>query len=320
VGDCAFGRGRIKMKNKIWYEKYRQKDIESLSLERPVKDKMREFIEDKEIPHLLFTGPPGSGKTTLALILIDCCASAKLELNGSSKDRGVEVIKTKVSEFARSMRRNKELKNIIFFDEADGLTRDSQRALKNTIERYSDNCRFIFAANDFGAIDEAIYSRCTHFVFESIPKPKIIKYCKQILQQENISFENKKDIQFIVNKFYPDIRSVLNNLQNCSIGGKLNIKNLLDIELNLEDLIKLIKKGEIGKIRNLWANTTNFNWLWKFLINDFIPNMKDNDAASASAITTAEYMYRDAIVVDREINATACIIDIMNNMELTIKF
>lgn len=307
------------MKSKIWYEKYRQKDINRLSLPKQTKNKMKEFIEDKEIPHLLFTGPPGSGKTTLSAILIDSCASSKLELNGSSKDRGVETIKTKVTEFARSMRRNKEFKNIVFFDEADGLTRDAQRALKNTIEKNESNCRFIFTANDFGAIDEAIYSRCMHFTFETVPKKEIKKYCQWILEQEEIKFK-EKNLNFIIDKHYPDIRSILNNLQICSVDGILNIKYLFKNDIDLEELSKLIKKGEAGQIRKLWANTVNFNWLWKFLINDFIPKIKENEAAAASAITTAEYMYRDAIVIDREINAIACIIDIMSNMDLTIKF
>lgn len=307
------------MKELIWYEKYRQKDLSALSLDDRCRAKMEEYIEEEQIPHLLFTGPPGSGKTTLAMILIDHCASSKLELNGSSEDRGVGVIKGKVRHFAGSMRKKKDKTNIVFFDEADGLTRDAQRGLKNTIERYVKNCRFIFTANDFGAIDEAIYSRCQHFQFEQIPKRKIIRYCTKILKAEKIK-HSKEDVRSIVDRFYPDIRTVLNNLQSCSIGGKMNLDHLLEVDIDLGLLKSLLELGKIGAIREKWAGTVSFRWLWKYLIDEFIPEMDDSEAAAASAITVAEYMYRDEIVVDREINATACLVDICQNLELEVIF
>ena len=290
-------------------KKYRHKDLSGLSMDDQCRSKMEEYIKEKQIPHLLFTGPPGSGKTTLANILIHECASSKLELNGSSEDRGVGVIKGKVRQFAGSMRKQKNKTNIVFFDEADGLTRDAQRGLKNTIERYVKNCRFIFTANDFGAIDEAIYSRCQHFQFEQIPKRKIIKYCIKILKSEGIK-HSKDGVQKIVNKFFPDIRTVLNNLQACSIDGKMNLGQFLEDEIDIKKIAVFLKKGEIGKIRESWTGTISFRWLWKWLMDEFILTINDNQAAAASAITVAEYMYRDGIVADREINATACLIDI----------
>lgn len=308
-----------KIKNVIWYEKYRQKDISNFSINKQTKRKIKEFLKSKEIPHLLFTGPPGSGKTTLSKILINRCASSSLELNGSSNDRGVSVVKTKVKEFAASLRRNKRKKNIVLFDEADGLTRDSQKALKNTIEQYQNNCRFIFTANQLELIDNAIYSRCVHFKFDSIPVEEVIKYCSFILKEENIKYK-EKDLNKIVKLFYPDIRSVLNNLQICSSKNKLTIEQIIiDTPIKIKQLEKLLFNGEIGKIRDIWKNTTDFSWLWKVLIDKVIPKIKDSKKVAESAVSVAEYMYRETTVVDKEINATACLIDICLILDNNIK-
>lgn len=307
------------MKELIWYEKYRQKDLSALSLDNRCRAKMEEYIEEEQIPHLLFTGPPGSGKTTLAKILTDHCASSLLELNGSSEDRGIGVMTGRVVRFAKSMRRSKKKKNIVFIDEADGLTPGAQKALKNTIEKRQKNCRFIFTANTFGDIDEAIYSRCQHYKFEQIPKKKIVRYCTKILKAEKIKY-SKKDVKTIVDKFFPDIRTVLNNLQSCSIGFEMNLDHMLEVDIDLKELSKLIKKGRIGEIREKWAGTISFVWLWNFLIDEFIPKMKDNQAAAASAISVAEYMWRSSQDADREIYATACLIDICQNLDLEVIF
>src|SRR3989304_4234856 len=237
-------------KNLIWYEKHRPKSIGDLILNDYIQKHLNSYIKKKEIPHLLLTGPAGSGKTTIANILIEQCASNYLTLNASSEDRGIATIKTKVRHFASKLRLDKNKINIIFMDEADGLSHDSQGALKNTIERYQSNCRFIFSANELQQIQSPIRSRCTHFQFDTLPFKATLISCKKILKHEKVQYE-KSDIKIIIKKYYPDVRSIINNLQSCSIDNNLNLKHMMDKEPNLDLLKNLLVKAKIGAIREM---------------------------------------------------------------------
>lgn len=303
-------------KNIIWYERYRPKELSDLVLEENIQKHLENYIDQSEIPHLLLSGPPGSGKTTISNILIEKCASSYLALNASSKDRGIDIIKNKVKQFASNLRQDKNKINIVFFDEAHGLTRDAQEALNNTIEKYVKNCRFIFATNYYDSISNAIKSRCTHhFKFDTLPKKQVLKICKKILNKEEIDF-NKNDIKTIIKRFYPDIRSIINNLQICSISGKIDTSQMTDQEIDYNKLTILMDKGKINDIRHLWKDMTNFNWLYKFLFNIYI---KDKENKAEAALIIAKYMYQDNKVIDREINATACIIDMLLEIDEEIQ-
>ena len=224
-----------KMKELIWYEKYRATSLDGLILPKNVRKNMKGYIKEKEIPHLLFHGPAGSGKTTLALILIKACASAKLILNGSSEDRGIGTIKKKVKQFASSKRISKGKLNIVFIDEADGLTPEAQDALKNIIETYQSNCRFIFTANEIDQITDPIYSRCTMFAFESMPNDYFLNFLYDILDDEKIGYK-KNDIEILVNTSicsYPcsTIPVDSHDLHSCDIKTLLFVENPVSIQL-----------------------------------------------------------------------------------------
>ena len=134
------------MKKFIWYEKHRPKSLKELTLPKEYRKAFRQYIKQENVPHLLLAGPQGSGKTTLAYIFMDNIPCTRMVLNASSKDRGIETIKTRVKQFASSMPQKGKIK-IILLDEADALTHDAQMALRNTIESHSDTCRFILTAN-----------------------------------------------------------------------------------------------------------------------------------------------------------------------------
>lgn len=304
------------MKNLIWYEKYRPQKLSDIVLPQKQMRTLKEYVRKKEIPHILFCGPPGSGKTTVSRILINFVASKKMILNASSNDRGIDTIKGKVKSFAMSQRQDLKL-NVVFFDEADGLTPQAQEALKNTIEAYHENCRFIFTCNEIDKIILPIVSRCTVFKFDTVPKDELSLYIQKILRIEKIKYK-AKDVNSIVNQFYPDVRSVINNIQSCSIQKVFNSKEVL-FPFRFEKISQLIQKGKITALRNLWKNFIDFGVLYKWLFDEWIYEV-DESARPDLAIIIAEYLYRDKGIANKEINITACFLEIMNILEKEIDF
>lgn len=306
------------MKELIWYEKYRAKRLQELALDKKTHKALSGYIKNKEIPHLFFFGPAGSGKTTISMILINRCASASLILNASSSDRGIGTIKTKVKQFAMSKRLDEDKCNIILLDEADGLTPDAQLALKNTIETYHKNCRFILTANESGKIIDPIASRCIQFEFASLESETIIALLESILVKEAIKYR-EKDLKKLVQRFEPDVRTIINNLQAGSASGRFRLKNILSMNFNEEKLYERIMEGEIGEIREMISSFTDFTWLYKLLFYKFIEQVPEKER-SGVAICIAEYLYRDRTVADRQINMIACLCDIMEQLDLDITF
>ena len=303
--------------NLIWYEKHRPKKLNKMVLPVEQKKLIQQYIRSKEIPHILLYGAPGSGKTTISKIIINNVAGAKLILNASSNDRGIDTIKTKVKNFAMSQRKGKK-HNVVFFDEADGLTAQAQEALKNTIESFNKNCRFIFTANNIEKIIPAILSRCILFKFNTLPKENILSYLEDILEKENIKYKTAH-VKKLIDQFYPDIRSIINNMQSCCISGKLNKDNILSSS-NFDTMFsKHIKHGKITLLRIAWKDITNFDQIYKWLFNIWIHTIQDKYKADV-AITIAEYLYRNKTIANQEINLTACILEILNIMEKDISF
>lgn len=313
-----------KIESFIWYEKYRHKKLSKMILPDETLDLLNNFIDKGEVPHLMLKGPPGSGKTTIAMILINKLAAGRLVLNASSDDRGIATVKTKVKQFAAAKTADKSKLNIVFFDEADGLTTDAQFALKNTIETFHKNCRFIFTCNEIDKIIPPIQSRCIHLNFETPPFEIVVKNCRRILKTEGID-SKRKDIKTIVSRYYPDIRSVINNLQACSVTGKFNTKHVLD-RFDPMLIIDYINKGKIFAARNLWSDTFDFTRLYKALANIISTNEKKcaidlkHDQRSDALLILAEYLYKDHTIADRELNFTACVIEIMNLTGASIDF
>jgi len=308
------------MKDLIWYEKYRPKKLSQLAIPRNYRTDFKEYIKKKEIPHLLFYGPAGSGKTTIATILIHAIASGKLILNASSEDRGIARIKKEVRQFASARRREEGKLNIVLFDEAHGLTLEAQEALKNTTETYHTNCRFIFTCNQIDKMIKPIISRCMLYKFDSMPKKKLLSYLGKILTAEDVKHK-EKDVMKIVDTFYPDVRTIINNLQSCAstINNSLDIKKVID-SFNTESIKIYLKEGAILALRGTWSGASDFVWLYRYIFNKFIPEEMDKDIQADAAIIVAEYLYRDRTVADKEINMAALCLELMNLMEVKINF
>lgn len=308
-----------KIDNFIWYEKYRPATIKALSLTPHHKEAFESYVEKKNIPHLLLEGLQGSGKTTVAQILMDLIPCTRLELNASSKERGVDTVKGLIKEFAASQPRKGQIK-IILLDEADGLTSEALMALKGTMEKYSSSCRFILTCNSVDKIIAPIQSRCTRFKFERFPEDKVFILCKRILGKEGVTVHNEDDIKEIVHKFYPDIRLVINNLQLASISGALDLKALVSLKVDPSKIGAFILKGHVFSLREYVANITDFTFAYRWLYDTFVAKNGNDPQKGEIVMIISEALSVDRQVPDREINFISCCLGIMQVLDIKWDF
>jgi len=217
----------------LFIEKYRPLDFKEVYGQDVIIERVRSMVENKNIPHMLFSGPPGTGKTTTALIIAktlfkDNWKENFLETNASS-DRGIDTIRNQVKDFAKTKSMEGDIPKIIFLDEADALTRDAQNALRRTMEQFSDNCRFILSCNYSSKIIEPIQSRCAIFRFKPLAKEDIKKIINKIAKNENLKIDDKT-IEVLYNLSEGDVRRAENILQSCAItSNKIDEKSIYDV-------------------------------------------------------------------------------------------
>jgi len=226
-------------KNIVWIEKYRPKILESLVID----DKYKTFLtqiskEPEKIPHLLlYSSSAGTGKTSTAYLLCHLLGSDILTLNASS-DRGIDIIREQVSNFTKNKSLKIGVKKAVILDEADGLTSQAQNSLRNLMEETINNAFFILTANHIEKIIEPLVSRCVNINFNLPPKDQIKNYLLQIIKIEEVKIDN---IDYIINKYYPDIRRMVLHLQSIKQGIPVE---LLDQRGKNENLLKLISSGD----------------------------------------------------------------------------
>lgn len=247
--------------NKIWVDKYRPQTFDEIIGQDNFVKRVQAFIESKNLPHLLFAGSPGTGKTTTALVVARELYGEHgvkgnfLELNASD-DRGIDVIRNQIKEFAKL----KSLANIpykiICLDEADSLTKDAQQALRRTMEKYSASCRFILACNEISKILDPIQSRCVIFKFKGLSQDALIELATTIETGEKLTIDDDTK-QYLAEIAKGDVRKLLNTLQAAaSMSNKITKKLINEIidfvnPKEVEEMIKIARSGDFMKARDV---------------------------------------------------------------------
>ena len=299
--------------NTLWVEKHRPKSLDTYIGNEQLKDKVKHYLDSGDLPHLLLFGKAGTGKTTLAKLLVNNIDCDYLYINASDENN-VETVRNKVKNFASTMG-FKDYK-VIILDECDYITPNAQAALRNLMETFSKHCRFILTCNFVERIIDPIQSRCQSFQVIPPNKNDVAKHLHNILTQEGVGYE-REDLGILVNSGYPDIRRVINGAQRQSIGGKLSIDKQSivenDYKMKLLEILKTQdKKNAFKNIRQLMANSkvTDFADLFR-LLYDEVDSYGRGHVADCILIV-GKYQLSDSQVVDKEINAMAMIIEILS--------
>jgi replication factor C small subunit len=287
-------------------EKYRSSNLDEYVGNENIKKTIAQYLDQNDIQNLIFYGTPGTGKTTLAKLIVKNLNCEYLYINASD-ERGIDTIREKVSTFAGAASFS-PLK-VVILDEADFLTIQAQASLRNVIETYSRSTRFIMTCNFVERIIDALQSRCQ--VLKIIPpsKAEVAAHIAGIMEKEGISFE-REDLKTIVNQFYPDVRKCLNTIQLSTQDNKLVIDKSILVSSNyMTSVLKELSKAKPNwkEIRQIItnANVQDFEELYRYLYDNASVYADGNEGMVAIYIN--EYSYQSNFRIDKEINAMALI-------------
>ena len=303
--------------NSLLVEKYRPSKLENYVGNETIKKSISKYLEQNDIQNLIFYGPAGTGKTTLAKIIIKNLDCDHLYINASD-ERGIETIRDKVQGFA-SVASFKPLK-VVILDEADFLTIQAQASLRNIIETFSRTTRFIMTCNFVERIIDPLQSRCQ--VLKIIPPTKkdVAKHLNWILQQESIE-HNINDLVPLVNQYYPDLRKCINTIQLSTLDNTLKLDKSILVSSNyIDKVINALSEGSkfnkvdcYNDIRQIIAdaNVDDFDELFRALYERSSEYSPDKEGTVAILIN--EHQYKSNFRIDKEINIMSLIQQILNN-------
>ena len=311
-----FEQEEQKVDNSLWVEKYRPIKLVDYVGNEHLKSKVEGYLETGDVPHLLLYGKAGTGKTTLAKLIVRSLDCDYMIINASDENN-VETVRTKVKNFASSMGFKKY--KIIILDEFDYMSQNAQAILRNLMETFSQHCRFILTCNYIEKVIDPIQSRCQTFQIIPPTKKDVAVQISKILNSEGIKYE-PKDLVPIIDSAYPDIRKVINTCQLNSIKGelKLDTQNLLenDYKMKVLDILKSSddKRNKYMKIRQTIINSkaTDFTELFTLLydkVDEYAP-----DKTSDVILLLADGLYKSSMSIDKEIPAAATMIQLINTI------
>ncbi len=304
------------IKNTLWVEKYRPSKLDSYIGNQHLRSKVKVYIESGDLPHLLLYGRAGTGKTTLAKLLVNNIECDYLYINASDEN-SVDVVRDKVKNFASTLG-FKDMK-VIILDECDYITPNAQAALRNLMETFSKNCRFILTCNYVERIIDPIQSRCQSFQIIPPDRKEVAVHLNTILTKEGVK-SDIEDIVTIVNGGFPDLRRVINAAQRQVVDNKLVIDEGMSIQNDYKNQVLEIlktqdKKNCFKNVRQLLADSkvTDFSDLFRLLF-DTVDDWGRGHVAEC-ILVLAQYQQSDAVVVDKEINIMAMFIEIIGKVK-----
>ena len=293
----------------LWIEKYRSETLEQYIGNDAVKNRISDCISKNDIPHFIFTGTAGTGKTTLAKLIVKNIKCDYLYINASDEN-GIDIIRDKVKQFA-STSTFQPLK-VVILDEADFLTQPAQAALRNLIEEYSITTRFVLTCNYIERLIEPLQSRCEIHILKPPSKGDVASHvCTNILDVEGIVYD-LQNVALLVKEFYPDVRSIIKNLQAGVKDGKYEW-----VALNVDwtkQLIQILKKRD----KDAWyqarqlvadAQVDDFQVAYRYMFEQLSEFSYGHDAELS--VILDDHIWRAGVVPDKEINFAAAIAKIL---------
>jgi DNA polymerase III delta prime subunit len=303
-----------KREHSLWVEKYRPQTLADYVGNETIKETIQQYLDNNDIPHLLLYGKAGTGKTTLAKLIVNTIKCDHMIINASDENN-VDTVRNKVKNFASSV--GFAGFKVVILDEFDYMTPNAQAILRNLMETFSKHCRFILTCNYIEKIIDPIQSRCQSFAITPPTKKDVAVQVAKILDKENIKYD-LKNVADIISSYYPDIRRILNTCQLQSAKGELKVDHAIMVESNFQTkLIDLLKSS--NDKRNLFINIRQA--VADNRLNDYsemysmLYDKVDEYAAGNTAnviLTIADGLSKDALVVDKEIVFMSTIIQILN--------
>ena len=306
----------------LWVESHRPKTIDDCILSDTIKGTLSDLVKDEKVSNLMFTGPSGVGKTTAARAICDQTNSDYIVINGSDEGRMIDTLRTKMTQFCSTISIRGGRK-VVIIDEAGYMNPDSvQPAMRNFIEKFAENCSFIFTCNYKNRIIDPIHSRCAvvDFSLNKQEKPEIamqfLNRCDQILTDYGIVYD-RDVVAALISKHFPDFRRVINELQRYSTSGEITSGILANIgELNLNLLISALREKNFQNMRK-WvvSNVDNDPATVYRKIYDKLYEVLEKSSIPQAVLIIADYQYKSAFVADQEINLVACLVELMADCE-----